>query len=82
VPATIVNWAGDEVVSVQQWCAYAGELARVRAAVEVGPSCDGPAGAIADSTLRLEITGPCRIGWHEGMRRTMETRHPEVARPA
>ena len=26
VPATIVNWAGDEPVSVQEWCAYVGEL--------------------------------------------------------
>ena len=26
VPATIVNWAGDEVVTVQQWCAYVGSL--------------------------------------------------------
>jgi nucleoside-diphosphate-sugar epimerase len=26
VPATIVNWAGDEPVSAQEWCAYMGEL--------------------------------------------------------
>ena len=26
VPATIVNWAGDETPSVQEWCAYMGEL--------------------------------------------------------
>ena len=26
VPATIVNWAGDEPVTVQEWCAYFGEL--------------------------------------------------------
>ena len=26
VPATIVNWAGDEPVSVQEWAAYMGEL--------------------------------------------------------
>jgi nucleoside-diphosphate-sugar epimerase len=82
VPATVVNWAGDEVVSVQQWCAYAGEVAGVTPEVEVGPSVGGPPGAIADTTLRLGITGPCRIGWHEGMRRTIEARHPEVARPA
>ena len=30
VPATIVNWAGDEPVSVQEWSAYFGELLGVR----------------------------------------------------
>lgn len=82
VPATIVNWAGDEVVSVQEWCAYAGEIAGVNAEVEVGPPFGGPPGAIADTTRRLEITGPCRIGWREGMRQTVEGRHPHLTRPA
>ena len=27
VPATIVNWAGQEHVSIEEWCAYLGELA-------------------------------------------------------
>ena len=26
VPATIVNWGGDEAVSVQEWCAFFAEL--------------------------------------------------------
>jgi nucleoside-diphosphate-sugar epimerase len=82
VPATLVNWAGDEVVSVQQWCAYAGEIAGVKAEVEVGPSFGGPLGAIGDTAKRTEITGPCRMGWREGMRQTIEARHPHLARPA
>jgi nucleoside-diphosphate-sugar epimerase len=80
VPATIVNWAGDEIVSVQQWCAYAAELAGVKAEVVVGPSQGGPPGAIADTRRRLEITGRCRVGWHEGMRRTIAARHPDISR--
>jgi len=78
VPATIVNWAGDEVVSVQEWCAYAGMIAGAKAEVAVGPSFGGPLGAIADTTRRCQITGPCRIGWREGMRRTVEARHPHL----
>ena len=27
VPATTVNWCGDQTVSLQEWCAYLGELA-------------------------------------------------------
>ena len=32
VPATIVNWGGDEPASVQEYCAYFGELLGVDAA--------------------------------------------------
>ena len=35
VPATIVNWGGDEPVSVQEWSAYFGELLGVEAEVVV-----------------------------------------------
>src|SRR5690606_40910055 len=45
VPATIVNWCGDEAVSVQQWSAYFAELLGVEHEVErseerrVGKEC-------------------------------------------
>jgi nucleoside-diphosphate-sugar epimerase len=81
VPATIVNWAGDEVVSVQEWCSLAGEIAGVMPEVTVGPSIGGPLGAVADVTRRLEITGPCGIPWRDGLRHTIETRHPHLIRP-
>lgn len=80
VPATIVNWAGDEVVSVQDWCDYAAEIAGLRAEVVVVRTTDGPLGAIADIRRRYELTGPCRVGWRDGMRRTIEARHPRLAR--
>jgi nucleoside-diphosphate-sugar epimerase len=35
VPATIVNWAGDEPVTVQEWTAYVGQLAGIDTKVEV-----------------------------------------------
>ncbi len=44
VPATIVNWAGDESVSVQEWCAYIGELGRDRARGARGRAARHPAG--------------------------------------
>ncbi|MGH9172299.1 MAG: NAD-dependent epimerase/dehydratase family protein [Acidimicrobiales bacterium] len=78
VPATIVNWAGDEVVSVQQWCALAGGLAGTPAEVTT-LSDGGPLGAVADVTRRREITGPCRVPWVEGVRSTVLARHPELA---
>ena len=77
VPATIVNWAGDEVVSVQEWCGLAATFAGIPAHVEAVAS-EGPAGAVADVTLRRSITGPCTVGWREGIRATIEARHPEL----
>ena len=76
VPATIVNWAGDEPVSAQQWCAYAGELLGTTAEVRVTPIPETLRGSISDNTKRLSITGPCGVDWREGMRRTIAARHP------
>ncbi len=82
VPATIVNWAGDEIVSVQQWCDLAAGLCGGDARVEVGGGADTPPGAVADVGRRRAITGPCTVGWREGIRRTVTARHPGlVARP-
>ncbi|MGC9960672.1 MAG: NAD(P)-dependent oxidoreductase [Acidimicrobiales bacterium] len=82
VPATIVNWGGDEVVSVQEWCSYIAELSGRPAAVEILPSDGGPAGAVADVSRRTAITGPCRVDWRDGMLATLRARHPELTAPA
>lgn len=77
IPATIVNWGGDEPVSAQEWTAYAGELMGVEATVEVEPIEGTLRGSIADTTRRMSITGPCTVDWREGLRRTIASRHPE-----
>jgi nucleoside-diphosphate-sugar epimerase len=75
VPATVVNWAGDEPVSVQEWCAYVGELTGKPAKVDVQELPGTLRGSVASSEKRASFTGPCRVGWHEGFRRTLEARH-------
>jgi nucleoside-diphosphate-sugar epimerase len=72
VPATIVNWAGDEVVSVQEWTAYIGELVDREPVVEIRVISGAQLGQVADITRRRSITGPCRVGWREGLRRTWD----------
>lgn len=74
VPATIVNWAGDEGVSVQQWAAIMGELTGRRAEVVVTEIPGTLRGSVADVRRRAAITGPCRVGIAEGLRRTWEAR--------
>jgi hypothetical protein len=76
VPATIVNFAGDEAVSVQEWCAYFGELTGKEPKVVTNALPGTLRGSIADPTKRKSITGPCKVGWREGMRRMFEARYP------
>lgn len=75
VPATIVNWGGDEPVSVQEWVAYMGELAGVTPELIVQPLPGTHVGSVASTNRRVPITGPCRVSWKDGIRRTYEARH-------
>jgi len=75
VPATIINWAGDEIVSVQQWSAYAGDLAGVRPEVIAKEIPGTLRGSVADISKRLNITGPCQVHWKDGLRRAFDVRH-------
>jgi nucleoside-diphosphate-sugar epimerase len=73
VPATVVNWGGDEIASPREWTQYLGELTGkdVRFDETVGyPGC------IFDVTKRQSITGPCRVSWREGMARVLDARYP------
>jgi nucleoside-diphosphate-sugar epimerase len=77
VPATIVNWCGDDAVSAQAWCAYFGELLGVEPVVEVTPVPCASVGSVGDPTKRRSITGPCTVHWRDGFRRMVEHRYPD-----
>jgi nucleoside-diphosphate-sugar epimerase len=77
VPATIVNWAGDEPVSVQRWSTYFGELLGVDAEVAVEEIPGASRGSVGDPTRRQSITGPCRVLWQEGFRRVAKLFYPD-----
>jgi nucleoside-diphosphate-sugar epimerase len=74
VPATIVNWAGDEGVSVQEWAAYMGELTGKDAVVNVVETPGTLRGSIASDATRASFTGPCTVSWKDGIRRVWESR--------
>ena len=58
VPANIVNWAGDDAVSVQQWVGYMDELSGRKTEVVVRQAPGTLRGLVADSSKRQSITGP------------------------
>ena len=77
VPATIVNWCGDEAVSVQQWTEHFGALMGVTPEIMVTPIPGASLGSVGDPTKRISITGPCAVPWREGFRELVERFHPD-----
>src|SRR5947207_1360940 len=59
VPPLVVNWCGDDVVTVEEYCTYMGELIGKEPIFEYTPKawCS----LVPDTTLRLEVLGPCEI---------------------
>jgi len=73
--ALLVNWAGDEVVSTQDWCAQAARLSGKPAKVEVAAIPGILAGNAVDVTRRRSITGPCRRAFEASFAAIYRERH-------
>jgi nucleoside-diphosphate-sugar epimerase len=78
VPATIVNWGGEDVVSIQEWCAYITELTGVEIPLTEGPTA--MPSVVADLARQHELVGTATVGWKDGMRRMLEVRHPDLVK--
>jgi UDP-glucuronate 4-epimerase len=76
VPATTVNWCGDQTVSLQDWCGYLGSL------VGKEPVFTEDAHALrgnpTDLTRMHELIGGTTVDWQDGMRRLAAKFHPEL----
>ena len=72
VPAVIVNWAGPDTVSIEEWCAHLGELVGKQPRFE---HSDQALQSVATDTTRMhELIGPARVRWRDGMRRLVDSR--------
>ena len=67
VPATIVNWCGDETVTAEQWCALFGKRLGVEPELSYYDLPGSQPGSAADPARRRSLTGPCTVGWRDGM---------------
>ncbi|MCH7789203.1 MAG: NAD(P)-dependent oxidoreductase [Acidobacteria bacterium] len=76
VPATTVNWGGDEEVSLEQWAAELGRL--VDKPVEFATTESTVGGVAIDLTRKLELLGPSTVDWREGLRSMVANAHPEL----
>jgi nucleoside-diphosphate-sugar epimerase len=74
-PANIVNWSGDEAVTIQQWCAMVGEWSGKQVRLKVEPVANATHSAGTDPGKRQSITGPCRVPFREGFRAIYDARY-------
>jgi nucleoside-diphosphate-sugar epimerase len=78
VPAIVVNWAGSETVSVEDYCAYMGQLVGAQPIFEYTPDAHTP--LWPDVTYMHQVLGRTQVPWREGFRRMIAARHPELLR--
>ncbi len=73
---TIVNWAGVDEVSIEEWCGYLGELTgKSPTFVETDDALESVA---VDTTRMVELIGPTSVPWRDGMRSMVEQFYPDA----
>ena len=75
-PPVVVNWAGSETVSAEDYCAFMGELVGVEPIFEYTQDAHTP--LWPDVTYMHQILGTTKVPWREGFRRMIEARHPDL----
>ncbi len=76
-PPLVVNWAGSETVSLEDYCTYMGQLVGVEPIFEVTSEAITP--LWPDVTYMHEALGRTKVHWRDGFRRMVKARHPELA---
>lgn len=76
VPSTVINWGGTETTSIEEWCAWMGELTGLTP--EFAPTDQTIESVIPDTRLMVEKIGGTEVSWRDGFRRMLEARHPEL----
>ena len=75
-PPIVVNWAGSETVSVEDYCAYMGELVGVAADLRLHPEAHTP--LWPDVTYMHQILGRTKVPLARRIPRMIQARHPEI----
>ena len=72
VPATVVNWGGEDAVSIEDWCTYLGELTGLEATFR--PTDQTIESVTVDLTRMHELVGRANVPWQEGFARMVAAR--------
>jgi len=75
VPAPTINWCGQDHVSIEEWTAYMGELTGLEPKFE--PTEQTIESVRTDNSKLQALVGGAKVDWKDGLRRMIETRHPD-----
>jgi nucleoside-diphosphate-sugar epimerase len=75
-PANVVNWGGDEVVSIEEWCALIGELIDKPVNFEHTDASIPP--LILDVGKLNDLGFHSSVGWRDGITRLVQTSRPDL----
>jgi nucleoside-diphosphate-sugar epimerase len=75
VPVTTVNWGGNDVVSIQEWCEYLGELTGIEP--KFFPTDQTLASVSIDTTRMEALVGKTAVHWKDGFRRIVGAKYPD-----
>lgn len=73
---TTVNFGGSQRASIEEWCAYIGELTGLEPVFQDNPKAFGS--LCIDTTRMHELIGETKVDWRDGIRRQLENLAPEV----
>ncbi len=76
-PANVVNWGGDEIVSVEEWCGLIGELIDKPVVFEHTDASVPP--LILDVGKLNELGFHSSVSWNDGISRLVRTSRPDLA---
>jgi len=80
VPAEIVNWSGQDHVSIEEWCGYIAELTGLEPKFQYTPDT---LPSVMSSNAKLQrLSGPTQVKWKDGIRRMVETMRPDLLKRA
>lgn len=80
VDSTTVNLAGAQHVSVEEWCAYMGELTGLQPTFNITTAALG--NLTADTTKIVELAGATEVDWKDGIRNMIKVMAPELLKSA
>ena len=73
---TLTNFAGSPRVSIEEWCAYMGELTGLKPQFVDNPQAFGSLST--DLTRMEELVGKTRVDWRDGIRRMIAALAPDL----
>lgn len=75
-PATVVNWGGDEIVSVEEWCGLIGELIDKPVTFDHTDASVPP--LILDVGKLNDLGFHSTVWWKDGITRLVQTSRPDL----